>query len=132
MTDSNCDIRRIEREAEKGGINDENGERHLPSAADEDLSAWISLTQFIYQSDQALLFGGKWGLDMINPYVGLDSNYNLGGDPPRDNGSGIGDILVGPFLQYFRDLFFLNVYFESNVENRPEGERFNRRMVYHF
>jgi len=59
-----------------------------------DIDVWVSLNQFIYQSDQKLLFGGKWGLDVIVPVVSLDS------DPLPDNGTGLGDILVGPFLQW--------------------------------
>jgi anthranilate 1,2-dioxygenase (deaminating, decarboxylating) large subunit len=80
-------------------LKDQDGDRLLPSIADEDLDAWISLTQFIYQSDQEILLKGKWGLDVIIPYVGLDFNHDLGG-PPQDNGSGFGDLLVGPFLQW--------------------------------
>jgi len=79
---------------------DSNGDRLLPTVADEDLKAWISLSQFIYQSDQALLFGGKWGLDVIIPVVSLDFSSTLGAAGPLDNGSGLGDILVGPFLQW--------------------------------
>jgi hypothetical protein len=77
-----------------------NGDRLLPTVADEDLKAWISLSQFIYQSNQALLFGGKWGLDVIIPVVSLDFSSALGAAGPLDNGSGLGDILVGPFLQW--------------------------------
>jgi anthranilate 1,2-dioxygenase (deaminating, decarboxylating) large subunit len=77
---------------------DQNGDRLLPSQADEDLDVWISLTQLIYQSDQALLLGGKWGLNVIVPVVGIDLDVNI----PflEDNGSGLGDLLVGPFLQW--------------------------------
>ncbi|MGD9382522.1 MAG: transporter [Desulfobacterales bacterium] len=78
---------------------DADGDGLLPSAADEDLEAWISLSQFIYQSNQAVLFGGKWGLDVIVPYVSLDLDLDLP-IPLEDNGSGFGDILVGPFLQW--------------------------------
>jgi hypothetical protein len=78
---------------------DHDGDDLLPSAANEDLQAWISLSQFIYQSDKALLFGGKWGLDVIVPYVSLDLDLDIP-IPLEDNGSGLGDLLVGPFLQW--------------------------------
>ncbi|MEJ2657438.1 MAG: transporter [Desulfobacterales bacterium] len=81
-------------------LKDQNGDRLLPAAADEDLNAWISLTQFIYQSDQALLLDGKWGLDVIIPYAAIDFDTTMGAAAPLDNGSGLGDILVGPFLQW--------------------------------
>jgi hypothetical protein len=78
---------------------DSDGDGLLPSAADEDLEAWISLSQFLYQSNQAVLFGGKWGLDVIVPYVSLDLDLDLP-IPLEDNGSGFGDILVGPYIQW--------------------------------
>jgi hypothetical protein len=77
-----------------------NGDRLLPPAADEDLKAWISLTQFIYQSDKAVLLGGKWGLDVIVPVASIDFDTTLAAAGPLDNGTGLGDILVGPFLQW--------------------------------
>lgn len=79
---------------------DKNGDSALPSFADEDLEAWISLSQFIYQSDTPLLFGGKWGLDVIVPYVSIDLDYDINAGFPEDNGSGFGDILIGPYLQW--------------------------------
>ena len=78
---------------------DNRGGNLLPSDANEDLEAWISLSQFLYQSDKALLFGGKWGLDVIVPYVSLDLDLDLP-IPIEDNGSGFGDILIGPYLQW--------------------------------
>ena len=81
-------------------LKDSNGDRLLPSAADEDLNAWISLSQFIYQSDKAVLLGGKWGLDVIVPVASIDFTSTLGAAGPLDNGTGLGDILVGPFLQW--------------------------------
>ncbi len=56
------------------------------------------MNQLIYQSDQEILFGGKWGLNVMLPVVSLD----MGSNPPgfKDNGTGIGDLLVGPYLQW--------------------------------
>ena len=79
---------------------DDDGDSALPSFADEDLEAWVSLSQFIYQSDTPLLFGGKWGLDVIVPYVSIDLDYDINAGFPEDNGSGFGDILIGPYLQW--------------------------------
>jgi hypothetical protein len=79
---------------------DQDGDRLLPREANEDLDVWVSLTQLIYQSDRAVFFGGKWGLDVIVPVVGLDVDYDIDGPLPEDNGTGVGDLLVGPFLQW--------------------------------
>lgn len=66
---------------------------------DPELDAFISLSQFIYQSDQTILAGGKWGLDVIVPVVHLD--LDAGSSPlPSSDESGLGDLLVGPFLQW--------------------------------
>jgi len=79
-------------------LNDDSGSA-IPFP-DPDLEVWVSLSQGIYQSDQELLWGGKWGLDVIVPLVGLDLSYSAAGPFPQDNGTGLGDILVGPFLQW--------------------------------
>ena len=63
----------------------------LPGA---EVDAWVSLNQLIYQSDQALLAGGKWGINLILPLVYLDATLL------PDNSGGIGDLNIGPFLQW--------------------------------
>ncbi len=57
-----------------------------------DVDVFLSLSQLIYQSDQELMLEGKWGLNLMLPYVNIDSNLS--------HQSGFGDILVGPFLQW--------------------------------
>jgi len=79
-------------------LNDDNGNDF--GIPDTDVSAWINMTQVIYQSNQDLLLGGKWGLNFMLPYVSLDADYGASGPFPEANGSGFGDILVGPFLQW--------------------------------
>ena len=65
---------------------------------DYDVDVFVSLNQFIYQSDQPIFMDGKWGIDLIVPVVHLDGEGTL--PPLRDNGTGLGDLLVGPFIQW--------------------------------
>jgi anthranilate 1,2-dioxygenase (deaminating, decarboxylating) large subunit len=75
-------------------INNEKGSKAL----DVDIDVWILMNQLIYQSDKELLFGGKWGLNVMLPVVGLDVGSNPAG--LEDNGTGLGDLLIGPYLQW--------------------------------
>lgn len=65
---------------------DEIADAGLP---DPGVDVWVSLNQFIYQSQ------GKWGLNFILPIVSLDVN-----PPLTDNGAGLGDLLIGPYIQW--------------------------------
>jgi hypothetical protein len=60
------------------------------------LDVWISLNQFIYQSNTPVLLGGKWGIDVIVPFVSIESSPQ----PPLTNEDGLSDIYVGPYLQW--------------------------------
>jgi len=64
-----------------------------------ELDVWVSLTQLIYQSDQELLFGGKWGINAMLPVVSFD----LDNTPAiLSENSGVGDLLVGPICNGIR------------------------------
>ncbi len=75
-------------------LNNEKGSKAL----DVDIDVWVLMNQLIYQSDKELIFGGKWGLNVMLPVVGLDVGSNPAG--LEDNGTGLGDLLVGPYLQW--------------------------------
>jgi hypothetical protein len=62
-----------------------------------DIGLDVSLTQLIYQSDQPLLFGGKWGVNLMLPLVGFDLDNN---DVLKTNSASLGDLLIGPYLQW--------------------------------
>jgi len=62
------------------------------------LDVYVSLSQFIYQSNQKVLLGGKWGMDVIVPVVAFDLDPKNAG--LSDNNGGLGDVLVGPYLQW--------------------------------
>lgn len=79
-------------------FHDKDGDK-LPFP-DPEADVFVSLSQFIYQSNQPVILGGKWGLDIIVPIVSLDTDYGLPGPFPADNGTGLGDILVGPYIQW--------------------------------
>jgi hypothetical protein len=67
-----------------------------PEKVDVDVN--IGLAQLVYQSDQPLLWGGKWGVNLMLPYADFDLDVAQG--VPLTSNSGVGDVLVGPFLQW--------------------------------
>jgi hypothetical protein len=83
-----------------GEFKDSNGNPLLPPFAGEKLEAWINLNQMTYQSNTEFILTAKWGLDIIVPIVKLDMSYDtyVAGFPTEN--SGMGDIWVGPYLQW--------------------------------
>jgi anthranilate 1,2-dioxygenase (deaminating, decarboxylating) large subunit len=67
---------------------------NIPGGDDPGLNVWVNLNQFLYQSNTPIFFGGKWGIDVIVPFASIDSDL-----VPGDN-DGMGDLLVGPYLQW--------------------------------
>lgn len=87
----------------KGRLKDGGGDDSLVPTprgfekAEVDLN--IGLTQLVYQSDQPLLLGGKWGMNLMLPYASfdLDPDDNLA---LSTNSGNLGDVLIGPYLQW--------------------------------
>ena len=69
----------------------------LPFPGDPELEAWISLTQVIYQHPRALPGGANLGLDLILPAATFDLEAD---GTPLTAQDGLGDLLVGPYLQW--------------------------------
>ena len=57
-----------------------------------------NLLQGLYVSNQKVFFGGKWGVDVIVPVANFSLDPGMTG--LSANEFGIGDILIGPFLQW--------------------------------
>lgn len=79
-------------------IKDGNGETiPLPGP---DLDAWTSITQIIKMWDVDLGGGAKPALDILIPVVDLDLDFASPIPGPTANSGGLGDILIGPAIQF--------------------------------
>ncbi|MFC1763532.1 transporter [Planctomycetota bacterium] len=67
-----------------------------PSARDTNVDVWAYVNQLLYQSNQPVLWGGKWGLDVILPVVNINSDNSA----VPETTMGLGDLLIGPYLQW--------------------------------
>ncbi|MGR9106368.1 MAG: SphA family protein [Gammaproteobacteria bacterium] len=98
--------------------NDSGDDFLLPTAQGprrHDLDVIALLNQLIYLSDFDGLPGSKWGLDLIVPVVGfgLDPNDSLA---LNANDFGVGDIVVGPFLQWEPIMRTMGPFFVQRIE----------------
>ena len=84
----------------------------MPDMEDANVRGFINLNQFIYQADMNFL-GGNPGIDVIIPLVDLDASDARVGNPFGGEGAedGIGDILIGPFIQWGPHMLFNRPYF---------------------
>jgi len=99
---------------------------NMPGGSDPGISVWANLNQFLYQSNTPILFGGKWGLDVIAPFVWIKSDTL-----PGDSG-GFGDLLVGPYLQWDPIMGKNGPIFMHRVEFQtiwPTGLYSNQRIL---
>jgi hypothetical protein len=72
----------------------------LPRSAKEDLKGFVSMTQIIYTAPAKPFLNARPGIDVALPVVFTDLDYRSSGPFPENNSDGIGDLLVGPFLQW--------------------------------
>jgi hypothetical protein len=80
------------------------------------LDAWASLTQFIFVGDIDLpLVDAKPLLNLLLPAVSPDLDFGAPGPFPTDNGAGLGDLVIGPALQF-------------NAIEGPNGPLFAHRL----
>lgn len=64
-----------------------------------EVNGWVTVFQGVYQSDKELLFGSQWGITAVLPFASV--NLSPGETPAlREDGSGVGDLLIGPYLQF--------------------------------
>ncbi len=79
-----------------------------------EVDGWITVLQGVYQSDRELIFGSQWGITAVLPFTSLD--LSPGNSPAiREDASGVGDLLIGPYLQF-------------SALNGPGGPRLMQRV----
>ncbi len=99
---------------------------------DPQLDVVASLTQFIYMWDCDLPIGAKPALDVLIPVIGID--LDLAAPVPgltADNG-GLGDILIGPALQFDPVMGCDGPLFVHRLEAQlvlPTGEYHRDRLI---
>ncbi len=65
------------------------------------LNVWDSLTQLIFLPDIDIpCLGAKPALDVLLPVADTDLSFGAPGPFPQSNGFGLGDLLLGPALQF--------------------------------
>lgn len=84
-------------------LTDNNGDTlRLPTAngpRKAEVDGWVAVIQGVYQSDNELIFGSQWGITALLPFASV--NLSPGETPAlREDGSGVGDLLIGPYLQF--------------------------------
>jgi hypothetical protein len=87
----------------KGRLKDGSGDNLLLPTAQglqkAEIDATVGITQLVYQSDQKPMLDAYWGINLMLPYADFDldpqDNFALSA-----NSGNLGDLLVGPFLQW--------------------------------
>ena len=103
-----------------------DGDGHeLPGDNDLDIAA--SVTQIVYHSNVKFL-GGNPGLDLLLPIAHIDFDNDLLG---IEGQGGVGDLLVGPFIQWGPNMVFGRPYFQRFEFQilTPTGEHDNDHAI---
>jgi hypothetical protein len=87
----------------KGRLKDGDGNNLLlptPQGLQKaEIDANVGITQVVYQADQKPALDAYWGINLMLPYADFDldpqDNFALSA-----NGGNLGDLLIGPFLQW--------------------------------
>ncbi|PLX97803.1 MAG: phenol degradation protein meta [Desulfuromonas sp.] len=91
-----------------------------------DVDVFVLMNQYTYQSNQELLFpDARWGINVMVPFVDIDSNL-------PNNGSGIGDLLIGPYLQWDPIMGKNGPFMLNRVELQlilPTGDYDNNKLL---
>jgi hypothetical protein len=101
----------------------------LPFPGDPELDAWISLSQLIYQCPKVLPTGANLGLNLMLPAVDFDLKAD---GTPLTARDGLGDLLVGPYLQWAPVMGANGPVFVRRVEFQvvlPTGEYDETRSI---
>jgi hypothetical protein len=79
-------------------LTDNKGADLLPKAAfpNPKMDAWISASQFILQCPKKMVLGAQPGMNAIVPIMDL----GISGTPLKANHDKMGDLVLGPFLQW--------------------------------
>ena len=105
----------------------------FPLDDDVELDVFVNLHQLVYQSNVNFL-GGNPGLDVILPLVDVDVEHELlppAGGPGLTGEDGVGDILIGPFIQWGPHMVFNRPFFhrfEFQV-TAPTGENTKQNLL---
>ncbi len=92
-------------------FNDDRGNA-IPGAPK--LDAYISLTQLLYLLDKPSILGGHFGVDVVLPVVSL--NPSPANTPFNANGGVLGNLILGPAIQFDPIMYGTNPFFMQRLE----------------
>jgi anthranilate 1,2-dioxygenase (deaminating, decarboxylating) large subunit len=112
-------------------INDASG--HALPLPNPRLNVWSSINQLIFLPDFELpVLKARPAMDVLLPVVSTDISYSAPGPFPQDDGFGLGDLLLGPALQFNAVTGENGPIFVNRLEAQfiiPTGKYSNERVI---